>query len=75
MKAKKQMPEILDYVLSCFREKFGDCIVGGDVKFLPHEVFVSVSATEKRQEIAKLDRMMEEEFDELGRRVSIFVKG
>ena len=75
MKTNKQTPEILDYVLSCFREKFGDCIVGGDVKFWPHEVFVSISVTGKRQEIAELARMMEEEFDELGRRVSVFVKG
>ena len=48
MKAKKQTAEILDYVLSCFREKFGNCIVGGDVKFLPDEAFVEVSVREKK---------------------------
>ena len=75
MKANKQTPEILDYVLSCFREKFGDGILGGDVKFLPDEAFVEVSVREKEAEILEFGRMIEAEFDELGRRVTVFVKG
>ena len=74
MKTNKQMPEILDYVLSCFREMFGDGIVGGDVKFLPDEVFVEVNVREKEAEILEFGRMMEAEFDELGKQIMIEVR-
>ena len=74
MKADKQTPEILDYVFSCFKEKFADEIMGGGVKFLPHEVLVHIKIRQKNDEILRLARMIESEFDELGRSVSILIK-
>ena len=44
------------------------------MKFLPDEAFVEVNVMQKEAKILEFGRMIEAEFDELGRRVSIFVK-
>ena len=75
---------MLDFILSVFREKFGDMII--EVKRLPmiHELWVRVvvaegvghasHAKERTKEMEELAREIEKEMDELGRHVTIFIK-
>ena len=65
---------MLDFILSVFREKFGDMII--EVKRLPmiHELWVRVVVKERTKEMEELAHEIEKEMDELGRHVTIFIK-
>jgi hypothetical protein len=64
-----------DFILSAFRKKFGNMVVGLNLLPLGHECWATVIVKEKNQEIEKMAREIESEFkEELGRQLSIFIK-
>jgi len=72
---KSEMMGLHDLILSSFRKKFGDIVIGVSLLPLTHECWATVVVKEKSPEIEKMAQEMESEFrDELGRHVSLFIK-
>ena len=64
-----------DFILSAFRKKFGNIVIGLNLLPLGHECWATIIVEEKNEEIEKMAREMESEFrEELGRQISIFIK-
>jgi predicted transposase YdaD len=59
--------------LSDFREKYADAILSGKMDFLPGEAFIRLKVQGKNSGMTALARMMEAEFDELGKQVTITI--
>jgi hypothetical protein len=64
-----------DFILSAFRKKFGNMVIGLNLLPLGHECWATIIMKEKNEEIEKMAREMESEFrEELGLHISIFIK-
>lgn len=69
------MMGLRDLILSAFRRKFANAVIGVNLLHLVHECWATVVVKQKTPEIEKMAREMELEFnEELGRHISLFVK-
>jgi hypothetical protein len=70
-----EMMGLHDLILSAFRGKFGNAVVGVNLLPLIHECWATVVVKQKTPEIEKMTRDMELELrEELGRHISVFIK-
>ena len=73
--AKKEMMGLQDLILSAFRRKFANAVIGVNLLPLVNECWATVVVKQKTPEIEKMAREMELEFrEELGRNISLSVK-
>ena len=73
--AEREMMGLHDLILSAFRRKFANAVIGVNLLPLVHECWATVVVKQKTSEIEKMAREMELEFrEELGRHISLFVK-
>ena len=74
--AEKEMMGLHDLILSAFRRKFANAVIGVNLLPLVHECWATVVVKQKTPEIEKMAREMELEFreEELGRHISLSVK-
>jgi len=64
-----------DFILSAFRKKFGNMVIGLNLLPLGHECWATVVVEEKSPEIESMAREMESEFrEDLGRQIRNFIK-
>jgi len=72
---EREMMSLHDLILSAFRKKFGDAVIGVSLLPLVHECWATVVVKQKTPEIEKMGQEMELEFrEELGRHISLFIK-
>lgn len=71
---RSQLKSLHDFVLSTFKEDFGEKV--GEVKLTPlaHECWVTVFVEEEVPGMEELAKDIEKDFQELGRTVTVFVK-
>ena len=73
--AEREMMGLHGLILSAFRRKFANAVIGVNLLPLVHECWATVVVKQKTPEIEKMAREMELEFrEELGRHISLFVK-